>query len=98
MMFTVNSRYHLVDTAKWRDANDQEVIFLRRRFIPLPKESLLEVEHVVTQDERLDHIAAKYLGDPEQFWNLCDANNAMRADELTNTIGRRLRIPVMEGF
>lgn len=97
-MFTVSSRYHLVDTAKWRDINDQEIIFLRRRFIPLPKESLIEVEHVVTQDERLDHIAAKYLGDAEQFWRLCDANNAMRPDELTNTIGRRLRIPVMEEF
>jgi len=98
MMFTVNSRYHLLETAKWRDANDQEIVFLRRRFVPMPKENLIQIEHVVTQDERLDHITAKYWGDPEQFWRLCDANSAMRPDDLTSTIGRRLRIPVMEGF
>ena len=38
-----------------------------------------------------------YLGDPEQFWRLCDANGAMRPDELTETVGRRLRITLPEG-
>ena len=39
-----------------------------------------------------------YLGDPEQFWRVCDANRAMRPDELTETIGRRLRITLPEGI
>ena len=54
-------------------------------------------EHVVTQGERLDHIAARYFGDPELFWRLCDANRAMRPEELTETIGRRLGITLPEG-
>jgi hypothetical protein len=52
------------------------------------------VEHPVVQDDRLDNITARYLGDPEQFWRVCDANNAMHPRELTEEIGRRLRIPL----
>ena len=50
------------------------------------------------EGERLDIIAAQHLGDPEQFWRLCDANGAMRPDELTETVGRRLRITLPEGI
>jgi hypothetical protein len=53
-------------------------------------------EHVVTQGERLDNITALYLGDPEQFWRLCDANAAMQPEELEE-ISRRLRITLPEG-
>jgi hypothetical protein len=73
-------------------------VYLQRRFLPRPKESAAQLEHTVTQDERLDNITARHLGDPEQFWRLCDANNAMNPEELTSTVGRRLRILVMEGF
>ena len=52
----------------------------------------------MTQGDRLDNITAQYLGDPEQFWRICDANDAMRPDELTETIGRRLRITLPEGM
>ncbi len=52
---------------------------------------------MVAQGDRLDNIAAKYLGDPEQYWRICDANGAMRPDELIETIGRQLRITLPEG-
>ena len=42
--------------------------------------------------------SARYLGDPELFWRLCDANVAMRPAELTETIGRRLHITLPEGM
>ena len=48
--------------------------------------------------ERLDNIAAQYMGDPTLFWRLCDANNAMRPEELTETIGRILRITLPQGI
>ena len=98
MSFPVTSRYHSIKTAKYRDSNDREFIYLQRRFIPAPRESPAQMEHTVTQDERLDNITARYLGDPEQFWRLCDVNNAMHPEELTSINGRRLRIPIMEGF
>jgi len=54
--------------------------------------------HRVTQGERLDNVTAKYLGDPEQFWRLCDANRALRPQELTETLGRRIAITLPEGI
>ena len=55
-------------------------------------------EHTVSQGDRLDNLAAQYLGDPEQFWRLCDANAAMHPEELTQDIGRPLRITLPEGI
>ena len=96
-LFPPTSRYHGIDTATLETANGNAIIYLRRRSIPPPERFALLQTHVVTQDERLDNITAQYLGDPEQFWRVCDANGAMRPDELTETIGRRLRITLPEG-
>ena len=98
MKFPVDSRYHQIPRKTWRDSNEREVVYLGRRFVPSIKPSDIDLEHAVTQDERLDNITFKYMSDPTQFWQLCDANNALHPLELTNTIGRRLRIPVLGGF
>jgi len=97
-LFPPTSRYSGIDTATFENAEGRITIYLRRRFVPSPERFALLQEHVVTQGDRLDNITAKYLGDPEQFWRVCDANNAMRPDELTETIGRRLRITLPEGI
>jgi hypothetical protein len=74
------------------------VLYLLRRFVPPPERFQLLQEHTVTQAERLDNVAAHYLGDPTMFWRLCDANRAMRPDELTETTGQKLRITMPEGI
>ena len=96
--FPLNSRYGGIETATLETPAGKTVIYLRRRFLPAPEGFALLQEHTVTQGERLDNITARYLGDPEQFWRVCDANRAMRPDELTETIGRRLRITLPEGI
>jgi hypothetical protein len=67
-----------------RDAhgNEREVRFVRRRFVPGVGEHIALAQHVVAPGERLDLIAGRYLGDPTQFWRICDANGVMRPDEL----------------
>ena len=55
-----------------------------------PERFSLLVEHTVTGGDRLDNLAAHYFGDPELFWRICDANRALRPDDLTETAGRRL--------
>jgi nucleoid-associated protein YgaU len=55
-------------------------------------------EHTVRAEERLDQIAATYLGDPEQFWRIADANRAVAPEELTDEAGRRLRITLPPGI
>jgi hypothetical protein len=71
--------------------------YFRRRFLPAATNAVVMTEHEVTQGERLDNITAHYLGDPEQFWRLCDANSAMHPDEVTAEIGRRIKIPLPQG-
>jgi hypothetical protein len=97
-VFAVTSRYHDVETATLEVAEGKTILYLRRRFIPPPERFELLQEHTVTQGDRLDNVTALYLGDPEAFWRVCDANNAMRPDELTETIGRKLRITLPEGI
>lgn len=96
--FPATSRYHGTDTATLEIADGKAVIYLRRRFILPPERFALFQEHTVIQGDRLDNLAAQYLGDPEQFWRLCDANAAMRPDELTEHIGSKLRITLPEGI
>ncbi len=96
-VFPVASRYHSVETATLDTAQGKTIIYLRRRFVPPPERFELLQEHTVMQGDRLDNVTAQYLGDPEQFWQVCDANAAMRPDELTEKVGRRLRITLPEG-
>jgi hypothetical protein len=71
--------------------------YLERRLAPRPERFALLAEHTVTEGERLDHIAALHLGDPERFWQICDANAALAPEELEQT-GRRIRITLPEGI
>jgi hypothetical protein len=95
--FPANSRYHGVPVAVHETADHRTYVYVRRRFVPGPERFTVVAEHTLIAAERLDHLAARYLGDPELFWRLCDANNAMVPDELTETVGRRLRIVLPEG-
>jgi hypothetical protein len=98
MSFPPTSRYYNIETATVETKDGRTLIYIRRRFVPLPERFSMLQEHVVVQGDRLDNITARYLGDPEQFWRVCDSNRAMRPDELTETIGRRLRITLPEGI
>ena len=97
-MFAITSRYHRIQTAELETADGRRIVYLRRRFVPSPAVFALLLEHTVTEGDRLDNIAARYLGDPEQFWRICDANGTIRPEELTETVGLRLRITLPEGI
>ncbi len=96
--FSPTSRYYGIETTTLETPAGKVVIYLGRRFVPPSERFALLQEHIVRQDERLDNITAQYLGDPEQFWRVCDANSAMRPEELTEIVGRRLRITLPEGI
>lgn len=97
LRFPPTSRYATVGTTSLETAEGRTIVYLKRRLVPAPERFADWQEHVVSEGERLDHIAAKYLADPEQFWRLCDANGALSAEELEE-IGRRLRITLPEGI
>lgn len=95
--FPPTSRYYDIGTAKLTMPDGRVVVHLRRRLVPPPERFALLQEHTVKQGDRLDNITARYLGDPEQFWRLCDANGVIRPGELTETLARRIRVTLPEG-
>jgi nucleoid-associated protein YgaU len=95
--FPPNSRYNSVATLVWTTPDGREIPYLARRFVPPPERFNTLGTHTVVAGDRLDNLAARYLGDPEQYWKLCDANGALRPDELVEAIGRSLRIALPEG-
>jgi hypothetical protein len=96
-MFDPRSRYASIATGELELAGpggSRTVRYVRRRFIPDDPGSVLIVEHQVKQGERLDNITALYLGDPTQFWRLCDVNGVLGPDEVTREIGTWIRIAI----
>ncbi len=96
-LFPSTSRYYGVEITSLETVDKKTVAYLRRRFCPPPERFTVLQEHTVTQGERLDNIAAKYLGDAEQSWRISDANRAMSPAELTEKPGRKLNITLPEG-
>jgi len=93
-MFPPTSRYANIEIAKLVSVDGRETVYLRRRFLPDLKTIIVLNEHIVTEGDRLDNITARYLGDPEQFWRLADANTEMKPDQLTAKVGRHVIIPL----
>lgn len=96
--FPVTSRYYGIEVATFEAPGGTTIAYLRRRIVPQPDRFEMLVEHTVARGDRLDNITAKYLGDPEQFWRICDANFTLRPEELTETVGGKIRITLPEGI
>ncbi len=97
-LYPPGSRYHGLAARQHTLADGTVVTYSERRFLPRPEDLALLQEHRVEEGERIDAIAARYLGDPLQYWRVCDANRALRPAELTAVIGRRLRITLPDGI
>jgi hypothetical protein len=95
--FPDNSRYHGVAITTLEQDNREAIVYLKRRFVPPPQNFALIQEHSVVEGDRVDNLAALYLGDPELYWRLCDANAVMRPDELTENAGDKVAITLPEG-
>ncbi len=93
-MFEPNSRYANLETVTFTGPDGETITYVRRRFLPQGERQLLLVEVTVTEGDRLDMIAARTLGDPEQFWRICDANNAMDPFDLVAEPGDVLRVTI----
>jgi nucleoid-associated protein YgaU len=97
--FPTDSRYYRSSTLTYTTPDGESITYLARRFVPQPGAPNFSTvaNHTVKQGDRLDLIAAKYLGDPLIFWLICDANGAIRPDELVETPGTVLSITMPQG-
>jgi hypothetical protein len=90
-MFFRGSRYEPIPDAEITTPAGRTVRYKRARFIPETRGIL---PYAVVQGDRLDLVSYRAYGDPEQFWRICDANGALRPDDLVAEPGRLLLIPV----
>ncbi len=95
--FPDNSRYHGIEIATLEREGGEPIAYLKRRFVPPPERFSVLQEHTVVEGDRVDNLAAQYLGDPELYWRLCDANGVMQPDELTEYSGDKVAITLPEG-
>jgi hypothetical protein len=98
--FPTDSRYYGSKTLQYTNPAGQAISYLARRYVPQPgpQNFATVARHVVKQGDRLDLIAAKYLGDPLIFWVICDANGAMQPADLVETPGSVLLITMPQGI
>jgi hypothetical protein len=95
--FPPTSRYAAVETTTMPAEDGGEIAYLKRRVVPAPESLVAIQQHVVIASDRLDVVTAQYLGDPEQFWQLCDANGAFEPAQLVAEPGARLRVALPQG-
>src|SRR2546426_11835412 len=79
-MFDPKSRYVALKTYTVKDHRGREVPVVP---VPSPPDQATLGIHVLRQGERLDHLAQKYLDNPAGFWRICELNEVMLAENLS---------------
>lgn len=93
-----NSRYYGAAVKQTKLEDGTEVSYLSRRIIPQPGIYTQTQNYNVAQGDRLDNLAAKFVGDPALFWMIADANATKDADALTETPGETIVMPVVSAI
>jgi hypothetical protein len=96
--FAPNSRYHGLGTLRMPLPDGTSAIYVKRRFIPQQGNFTVLSVHRVIERDRLDNIAFRYLGDPDLFWRIADANGVLDSEVLTETVGNEILITLPEGM
>ena len=79
-MFDKKSRYGKLETYEVTDRRGRIVVVVP---VPeMPDQAPLGI-HITKQGQRLDHLAYKYLDYPAGFWRICELNDVMLPEVLT---------------
>jgi nucleoid-associated protein YgaU len=89
-----SSRYYGAPIENYTQPDGTPVKYLARRILPQPDIYASVQNYVIVEGDRLDNLAAKFLGDPLLYWMICDANGATDPDDLTSQVGRTILIPL----
>jgi nucleoid-associated protein YgaU len=93
-----SSRYYGAQVVQYLLPGGTPVMYLARRIIPQTTTYTSVKSYVIVDGDRLDNLAAKFLGDPILYWMICDANAATDPDELSQQAGRTILIPLAAGI
>lgn len=93
-----NSRYYGNGTEQITLPNGTVVAYLSRRIIPQMSIYTQMQNYSVVSGDRLDNLAARFIGDPTLFWMIADANGVSDADSLTAEPGKVILIPLVSSI
>jgi hypothetical protein len=93
-----NSRYYGATVESLVLPNGVTVQYLQRRIIPSAAIYTSLQTYTVIDGDRIDNLAAKYLGDPTLYWLICDANTSLDPDALASQPGSAIQIPLGSGI
>lgn len=93
-----SSRYYGTSVEQTTLPDGTVVSYLSRRIIPPSTVYRQTQNYTVVAGDRLDTLAARFLGDPILFWMIADANGAENPDDLTAEPGRVIQIPLVSGI
>lgn len=79
-MFDEKSRYAKSAQYTLRDRRGRFVSVIT---VPEATNQLLQGIHLLTEGQRLDHLAHAYLNNATGFWRISDMNNTMLPESLT---------------
>jgi len=91
-VFSTTSRYRNLKPYTVEDHRGRQVAVVPAA--PDPGEALLGI-HVLQQGQRMDYLAALYLSDPAAFWRICERNEVMLPEALTEE--QEIEIPGRQG-
>lgn len=92
-MFDPSSRYRACSILTHTTREGREIEYVARRFIDASVKDNVRAELSVNDGDRIDLLTARTLGDPLQYWKLCDTNEAFAPSDLTAEPGRKLKVP-----
>lgn len=95
--YAPDSRYYGLAPSTYTTADGRTIRYTSRRFIPQPQRFATISTHIVGQGERIDVMATQFFGDPLLYWRLCDANLAVRPDDLERA-GLIVNVTLAAGF
>jgi hypothetical protein len=89
-----SSRYYGAAINTYTQPDGTAVVYLARRILPQPSIYVSVQNYAAVDNDRMDNLSTRFLGDPLLFWMICDANTTTDPDELTSQKGRSVLIPL----
>jgi hypothetical protein len=95
--FGPESRYYGLPLLTLTSASGTQTRYVSRRFIPPPQDFAVLQLYRVQQGDRVDVIAARLLGNPLSYWQLCDANAVLEPPDLVAVPGAFINVTLPAG-
>ncbi|MBY5530191.1 hypothetical protein E0H93_34850 [Rhizobium leguminosarum bv. viciae] len=93
-MFDYTSRYANQKKLQYERRDGRIVSYAARRILPARESFDTLVDVYLGEGQRLDNIAALTLGDPQLFWQICDANGVLNPFDLMSGVGKMIKVPM----